>query len=204
MKKLILIIVSILFTSLLTNAASSTTQARKTLDKAANKVALSKGASAQFTISGNSFGKQSGTIAVKGNKFNARTDKAIVWYDGKTQWLYNKKNDEVNISTPSATQQQTMNPYHVLSLYKKGYNMTLSNTANGYQVHLTAQSKNGRNIKEMYILIDKQYNLKQVKMKQKEQWITITVSALKQQQFSDNSFRFNAKDYPKAEIIDLR
>lgn len=199
-KKVFIFFFTILF-AITVQAENTGTIARKTLDKAANKVGLTKGASADFTISGSKLGTQSGTIAIKGNKFNARTSNTIIWFDGKTQWLYNKKNQEVNISTPSSSQLQNMNPYNFLTLYKQGYTMSQTTTASGFQVHLIGK---GKSISEMYILIDKQYNIKQVKMKQGQQWHTINISNFKQQPFSDNAFRFNAKDYPQAEVIDLR
>lgn len=201
MHKQLLLFVLILFGAFTATADNTSAIARKTLDKAAAKVGIAKGASADFTISGGKFGTQKGTVAIKGNKFNARTGSTIIWFDGKTQWLYNQKNQEVNISTPSSSQLQSMNPYNFLTLYKKGYTMSQTNSASGYQVHLVGQQKG---IGELYILVDKQYNIKQIKMKQGQQWITITVSNFKQQSFSDNAFRFNAKDYPQAEIIDLR
>lgn len=70
--------------------AQNAAQAKKILDKTAAVVGRKSGASANFTISGK-YGNTSGTIAIKGNKFNARTSQAIVWYDGKTQWTYMKK-----------------------------------------------------------------------------------------------------------------
>lgn len=199
-KKTFIFFLTILF-AITVQAENTSTIARKTLDKAANKVGLAKGASANFTISGNKLGTQSGTIAIKGNKFNARTSNTIIWFDGKTQWLYNKKNQEVNISTPSSSQLQNMNPYNFLTLYKQGYTMSQTTTASGFQVHLIGK---GKGISEMYIFIDKQYNIKQVKMKQGQQWHTINISNFKQQSFSDSAFRFNVKDYPQAEVIDLR
>lgn len=199
-KKLLILLLTICC-GLTSYADNTSATARKTLDKAAAKVNLAKGASADFTISGGKFGSQKGSIAIKGTKFNARTGSAIIWFDGKTQWLYNKKSQEVNVSTPSSSQLQSMNPYNFLTLYKKGYTMSQTNAASGYQVHLTGKQKG---IGEMYILIDRQYNIKQVKMKQGQQWITIDISNLRQQPLSDSAFRFNAKDYPQAEIIDLR
>ena len=74
-------------------------QARSILDKAASVIGRKGGATANFSISGK-YGNSSGTIAIKGNKFRATTPDAIVWYDGKTEWTYIKKNEEVNVSTP--------------------------------------------------------------------------------------------------------
>lgn len=203
MKKIISIITALFIITLSLSAKSTAADAKAILDKAAAKVNLSKGATASFTISGDKLGTQSGTISIKGNKFQASTSTTMVWFDGKTQWTYIKKNEEVNVSTPSAAKQASMNPYTFLNIYKKGYNMSVENTASGKQVHLTAQNKNA-GIKEMYILVDKDYNIKQVKMKQSSGWYSISISNLKSKNLSDSAFTFRAKDYPKAEVIDLR
>lgn len=202
MKRFILSIIAMVMTTLTIAAADTSAQATKILDKAAAKVNIKNGAVANFTINGGKLGNKSGSISIKGNKFNARTDNAIMWFDGKTQWLYNKKSNEVNVSTPSAAQQQSMNPYTFLTLYKQGYSKSMEKTASGnYNIHLTGK---GKPIGEMYILIDNAYNIKQVKMLQNGQWITITISNLKAKNINDAAFKFNAKDFPKSEVIDLR
>ena len=197
MKKLISITLLLLF---FVTALFAADQGKKILDKASDKISVSKGFTASFTISGSKF-NNSGTISVKGTKFCARTQNTTMWYDGKTQWVYNKKADEVNISHPSASSQQSMNPYTFLNLYKKGYIITSTAAASGTQVHLVG---NGKSISEMYILVDKNYNIKEIKFYQKGNWVTIHISNLKNQPFDDSVFTFNAKDFPKAEIIDLR
>lgn len=177
-------------------------QARKILDKTASIIGRKGGAVANFSMSGK-YGNSSGTIAIKGNKFNAKTAQAIVWYDGKTQWTYMKKNQEVNISTPNEAQQQSMNPYKFISIYKNGFKLSMKNVSGGWQIHLYAANQK-RTIKEMYITIGKNYLPKTIKMRQSNGWTTIKVSNFKAKNLSDATFRFNAKDYPHAEIVDLR
>lgn len=202
MKNTFILLFAALLAVLNVSAADTSIQARKVLDKAASVVNIKKGATANFSISGGKIGNQSGTISIKGNKFTARTSSAIIWYNGKTQWLYNKSSNEVNVSAPRASQQQAMNPYHFLTLYKQGYTISMDKTASrDYNIHLVGK---GKSISEMYVLVDRSYNIKQVKMKQGSQWMTITISNFTQKTLSDNIFNFNAKDYPKAEIIDLR
>jgi outer membrane lipoprotein-sorting protein len=199
-KKLILYIVALLTIFPLVADAAKKQSGTAILDRVASKINISKGASMSFSISSAKI-NQSGTIAVKGTKFCAKTSLATIWYDGKTQWTYNKKTDEVNIASPSASQQQSMNPYTFLYLYKKGYSNTVEKNKNGYVVHLVGK---GKSISEMYVTVDSRYNLKQIKMKQGNNWMTISVSNVKNVNLSDSAFRFNSKEYPKAEIIDLR
>lgn len=202
MKKIILIIIGTVFSIFTSSAADTSSQAKKILDKATAGIDMKNGATANFSISGGKIGKQNGSIAIKGNKFNVRTSRAILWYNGKTQWLYNKNSNEVNVSLPNASQHQMMNPYYFLTIYKNGYTMSMETTASkDYNIHLVGK---GKQISELYILVDKKYNIKQVKMKRGNEWITIVISNYKKQNLSDSSFSFNAKDYPKAEIIDLR
>ena len=184
--------------------AQNATKARQILDKTASIVNNKDGASASFKISGESTGTVSGTIAIKGNKFRATTPEASVWYNGKTQWTYMKENEEVNVSNPTEAQQAKMNPYTFITLYKKGYTLGITNVKAGYQIHLTAQDKS-RAIQEMYITVNsKTYLPTMVKMKTKGKWTTITISNFKAVKQSDASFTFNSKDFPEAEVIDLR
>ena len=178
--------------------------AKSILDKAAATVSSPQGVEARFQIVSRQFGSTSGSIAIKGNKFQATTPQAIIWFDGKTQWAYMRQNDEVNISTPSEVELQAINPYNFINIYKKGFRLSSKKVANSYEVHLIAKDKS-RHIQEMYIIVDQaSYRPTHVKMKTNGKWSTIIISGLKTTPLSDTIFKFNAKDYPKAEIIDLR
>lgn len=186
------------------NAQGNTAQTRAILDKTAKTVNRSSGMSASFTLTHPTTGKIAGTIAVKGNKFNARTSQAIVWFNGKTQWTYLKKNNEVNVSTPTQAQQQMMNPYTFVNVYKTGFNMTSTMVGKSYEVHLVAQNPK-RSIQEMYITIDRStYVPSFVKMKHGNRWYNVSISNFSTKKQPDSIFTFNSKDYPTAEIIDLR
>lgn len=177
--------------------------AKSVLDKAAANITVKSGVQANFKMSG-SMGNTSGTIAVKGRKFHATTPQAIIWFDGKTQWTYMKNNDEVNVTTPTESQLQAINPYNFINLYKNGYAATLNKSGKDYIVHLTASSKD-KKIKEMFITINKStYHPTQVKLLQGTKWTVFDITDLKKQNIADSQFRFNAKDFPQAEVIDLR
>ena len=201
MRKLSLILLFFIITAAGINAQNAA-QARKILDKTASIIGNKNGASANFSASGK-YGNSSGTIAIKGNKFNARTQQAIVWFDGKTQWTYMKSSQEVNISTPTEAQPQSMNPYKFINIYKNGFKLDMKNVSGGWQIHLYATNQK-RTIKEMYITIGRNYLPQTIKMRQSNGWTTIKVSNFKAKKLSDATFRFNSKDFPNAEVIDLR
>ena len=200
MKRLSIIFMLLVLT--VSISAQNATQARKILDKTASIIGRKGGAVANFSISGK-YGNSSGTIAIKENKFNAKTPQAIVWYDGKTQWTYMKKNQEVNVSTPTEAQQQSMNPYKFISIYKNGFKLGMKNVSEGWKIHLYATNQK-RTIKEMYIVVGKNYLPKTIRMRQSNGWTTIKVTNFKAKNLADTMFRFNAKDFPNAEVIDLR
>lgn len=184
--------------------AGNTPTAKQVLDKTAALVGKKSGAQADFRIANAKIGNTSGTIAIKGNKFSARTPEATVWFNGKTQWTYMKKTDEVNVSTPTQAQQTQMNPLTFINLYKTGFNLSMKTVEGKYEVRMVAQNKK-RTIQEMYIVIDpKTYAPTQVRMRQKESWTTINITNFKAKSQSDAIFTFNKKDFPSAEIIDLR
>ena len=178
--------------------------AKQVLDKCAQTLSAPEGLQASFSMTSAQYGSTSGTISIKGRKFHATTPMAAMWFDGKTQWTYMKKNDEVSVTTPTETQLQAFNPYNFINIYKKGYKYTMTTSSTAYNVHLTATNKNAR-IKEMFITVDKKsYQPSEVKLLQNAKWTTFTISNLKKVSMADSAFRFNSKDYPTAEVIDLR
>ena len=180
----------------------SSQTAKQVLDKTAAIVAAKSGAKASFTIKGEQF-NTSGTIAVKGKKCQATTPQATIWFDGKTQWTYLKKNDEVNVANPTEAELAAINPYNFIYMYQKGYKYTMEKKNGSFIVHLTATDK--RSIQEMYITINSKSHIpSQIRMRQQKGWTTIDISGFKQSKLSDGMFRFNSKDFPNAEVIDLR
>ena len=174
----------------LANVSAQT--AKEILDKAASVVNAKKGATADFVMSGK-YGNAAGTISIKGNKFVANTPQAKMWYDGKTQWTYMTSTEEVNVSTPTEAQQQTMNPYRFINLYNMGYAMTKKEVKNGFEVYLKATNPK-RTITEMYITVNNQFVPTNVKMKTAKGWTNINISNFRKASLPDKAFRFNAKD----------
>ena len=123
MKKIVVLITAVLFSAL-----SFGQTAKQVLDKAAAAVSSKSGVTASFTMSSAQYGNTSGTISVKGRKFHASVPMATMWFDGKTQWTYMKKNNEVNVTTPTEAQLQAINPYNFINMYKKGFKYTMTSS----------------------------------------------------------------------------
>ena len=178
--------------------------AESVLDKCAKKISAKSGVTADFVMESTQYGNSSGTISVKGQKFMATTAAATMWFDGKTLWTYMSKNNEVNVTNPSEAQLQALNPYNFIHMYKKGYSYAMTKSASSYVVHLTATDSK-RKVQEMFITIEsKGYAPTVVKMRQGQKWSTFTVKNLKTSKLDDALFRFNSREFPTAEVIDLR
>lgn len=194
--------ITLILLALLPFMASAQT-ATKVLDSAAKLIESGGGVQAQFDISGGKIPATSGTIMLKGNMFHVKTPSALLWFDGKTMWTYMKANEEVNVSNPSAAQLQRINPYNFIHLYKSGYKATMETKGASRIINLKATGS--KKITDMQITLGKTTNIiSQIRMKQGGQWTTINIRNFRRTSLPNGTFRFNAKDYPKAEVIDLR
>ncbi len=174
------------------------------LDKCAAAVSAKDGLQASFRMESAQYGNTSGTIALKGRKFQVITPLASMWFDGTTQWTYLQRNNEVSVTTPTESQQQNLNPYHFINMYKQGYNATMTTAANSYRVHLQATDSKKR-IQEAFITVNKKNNQPmEIQMLQGQKWTTFHITDMKIQPQNDSMFQFNSKDFPTAEVIDLR
>ena len=202
MKKIVFVLTLML--GCLSSGSVQAQDAKTVLDKCAAAVSSKSGVQADFTMISAQYGDSSGKISVKGRMFTATTSMATLWFDGKTLWTYMANNDEVNVTTPSESQLQVMNPYNFINMYKKGFKYTMTQSGDAYQVHLTA-TDDAKKVREMFITVDKKtYHPIEVKLLQKQKWTTFITKNLKTVKLSDAAFRFNSKDFPTAEVIDLR
>lgn len=154
-------------------------------------------------------GRTSGTMLIDGKRFRVTTPDLITWFDGTTQWSYLKANEEVNVSTPTEEELQSIYPYAFISIYKRGYHYTMKEvTLRGkaaYEITLMA-SKEEQQPRLLLLDVDKSTHLPLcVRLFDGQNWLRIAITeCAKGQTFKDKEFCFNAKDYPQAEIIDMR
>ncbi|WP_321436308.1 LolA-like putative outer membrane lipoprotein chaperone [uncultured Bacteroides sp.] len=185
--------------------AQKDAQAKQILDQTSAAFAKAGGIKATFNIK--TGGEQAkGVLQLKNNKFLLNTNDAITWFDGKTQWSYLKHSEEVNISLPSNEELQSMNPYTLFSIYKKGFNYKYNGTVgNNYKITLTPENKK-HSIARIVLLISKSnYQPQHITLEQQNNKSEITVTSYQtKQSYPDSLFKFNKKNYPNAEIIDLR
>lgn len=198
---------------LLSAVAGYSQTAKDILDETASR--LKKSGGIQATFEATSFlgttekGSTNGTICVKGSKFKVNTSDACIWFDGKKQWSLYANSDEVNVSTPTPEEIQSINPYTFIELYKQGYDLSLKEVAyrneSCYEITLSAQDQHAK-LREMKVIVDKhKFYPRSVRLKQGNDWFRVRILNLKtNQKWSDKYFEFDQKEYPNIDVIDLR
>lgn len=138
MKKIVLFGLLLLATAFWANAQS----ASEVMDMVVSKYTKSKNISATFALTSPQFNAK-GSIVMSGRKFRILTDDYKCWYDGKTQWVYSKATDEVNVLEPTQDELESYNPYAAIVEYKSNYDISLpAKTITSYRVNLKAKDKN--------------------------------------------------------------
>jgi len=179
--------------------------ASKILEKTSAALRGAGDAKVGFTMSAEG-GSQVGYIKLSGQKFVVNMAGTITWFDGKTMWNYVKKNEEVNVTTPTAAEVAKMNPYAFITFYKKGYTAKMGKSTNKeYEVILTGDGNSP--FSNVVLKLNKStYYPTNIKMTSaKGGTTTINCNSIaKNQKYPATTFQFNKKNYPKAEIVDLR
>ena len=197
-------------------AQQQQSQAKVVLEKTAEAFKKAGGVRADFTLKavndGHLEGRENGIIQLKGEKFMLKTSETTTWFDGKTQWSYMVRNDEVNVSNPTQEELQQINPYTFLYMYQKGFSYKLG-TVKVYQgkavweVILTANDKK-QELESITLYVTKStYEPVYIQLQQRGQKTRneITVTGYQTRlNYADSIFSFDKKQYPNAEIIDLR
>jgi len=190
--------------------------ARAILDKASDAYNKSGAVTAKFTLDARDTKAKTtysydGTAYMKGDKFKIEIPDAVTWFDGKTQWVYVKDTEEVNISSPTGDELQAISPSVLFNIYKKGFNLVYkgekrSGGKNVQEIELTPQKK-GSEFTKIIVEINKADNLfsKITAIDKSGMENILTIKSYQAGvNHSDTLFQFNKKDYPQAEIIDLR
>lgn len=213
MKKIFIVLLLLLVVMQSSYAQVSNLTARQILDKTSLSIRKAMPFQISFVASqdnGNlQTSKFSGTFYTKGKMYYLKSSQYQIWFDGKTQWTYLPKNNEVNVSSSDGRQEQQFNPYYFIDLYKEGYSYTLSNEktrgVDCFSIRLLAKKE--RAIKEVFLVINKKTFLPiSVKFRRgTSNWIRISISSLKaNQKISNAFFSFPMKKFPNVEIVDLR
>lgn len=194
-------------------------QAKKVLDKVRKKYESYKTIDAAFSLSielpGQPKQTQKGTISQEGDKFRLEMDDQIIASDGKSTWVYLKKNKEIQISNTDPkdiSDNGFMTPKDLLKRYEKGdfiYAITEKITENKVvltQIEFKPKDKKSEYSKLRLSIDEKGSAIKSIKAFSKDGGrYTFSVSSLKTNQaFGAGHFSLDPKKYSGVKVVDLR
>ena len=191
-------------------------KAQQILKKLSNKYKAFKSVKATFIITiekaqDKNSEVQQGTIYLKGKKYKLEIAGQDVISDGVTRWTYVKDANEIQIDHQK-TDENAITPTNVFTMYEKGFlfKFTGEEKQKGmvYQlVELIPVDPKKKNITKVKLKINKKDNfIANAKIFDRNGSIqTINVDKFSPNVIkSDSIFSFNAKNFPGAEVIDLR
>lgn len=197
--------------SVLPSMAQKEAEAKKVLEQTSQAFKQSGGVEADFTLIPYMQEEVKGHMQLMEECFHLKMDEMVTWFDGKTQWTYLPINEEVNVSNPTREEIESINPMAYLSLYKEGYTCQLGGKSNFngkavYEVTLKTEDLQ-KQWQNLTLYIDRTTLLPLYFKLQGEgrDYHIITISNYKQgKNWKKEHFTFNPKEYPNAEVIDLR
>lgn len=154
--------------------------------------------------------KQKGSIYVKGNKFRLDIADQIIVCDNKTIWTYSKDANEVQVNNYDA-KKAPIRLDDLFTMYDKGFLSKILETKKEGKndvalIELTPKDKK-KNFFKIKLSVDKT-NQTITKSQVYEKSGTIHTYTVTNQfpniKLEDKFFVFDAKKYPKCEVIDLR
>jgi outer membrane lipoprotein-sorting protein len=197
--------------------AQKDAKAKELLDKTSEVLNQAGGLSVSFTFYMNDEIhniKQSfeGQMLLKGTKFYLDTSEQTVYFDGKTQWVYDKTIEEVSILEPQSQDIQALNPILVFEMYKKDCD---------YKYNGEKNSTQNRKVQEISLFPkDKKEDIRQVDLqinsgdympvsfyityKNKSEYRIHINKYQTKLNLPDSQFVFDKNKYPQAEVNDLR
>ena len=189
-------------------ATAQSNKAKDILDKTASAIRSAGDIKADFSAASPS-GKMNGTIYIHKSMLHLQSSNVKCWYDGKTLWTYRKSTNEVNVTTPTQTEKQSLNPYFFVNIYKKGYRYAMKeNSLRGRSCHeitLNATARNNK-LEKMVVYIEKKtyYPLKVCLQRNGKNTEIDILQCRTKQKFNEATFKFRKNEYPGVEVIDLR
>jgi outer membrane lipoprotein carrier protein len=199
-------------------AEKSDPAAKRVLDKIRKKYEGYKTVEAAFALTielpGQPKEVQKGSVGQDGTKFRLDMDQQTIVSDGKTTWVYLKKNNEVQVNDadPAGSENAFLTPKELLRRYQKGdflYAITDKTTENGRlltKVEFKPKDRKSEYSKLRVSIDEKAGTIESILAIAKDgARYTFNITKLApNKSFAADHFSFDAKKYPGVRVEDLR
>ena len=198
-------IATLMLMSVLTASAFASESADADMAKAADRFKKSASITADYTASANG-DVISGKIVIAGEKFALTSASLSTWFDGTTQWTLDSRTNEVNVTEPTEEELQQVNPFAIISSFRKSFKPMLLKAPKGqYKVDLKPLDKKADIRHAVVTFNSSTYLPVEIQMTTPNGQLLIKV---KNASTGGNQpvtvFRFNKSKYPKVKVVDLR
>jgi outer membrane lipoprotein carrier protein len=192
------------------------TDAKKILDAVSAKFKSFKTITAKFNLkiensAGKVQGSKSGVVNLKGTKYRINVTGQDIYSDGNTAWTYDKSSNEVQINKVERSagtispQKMFTNFYDKDFLYKTNPDVKVGGKLM-QEIELTPIDKSKPFFKVLVDIDKASQTIRQTKVFEKNgnRYTYSVASMTTNSNLPDALFVFDAKKYPKVEVIDLR
>lgn len=184
---------------------AATPTAADILAKAQKEIKSSAALRGSFTLSFDGR-RTAGEILLEGNRFRISTPEMTTWFDGKTQWSLSNAANEMNISEPTPQELEQINPFAIVESLRKDFKgRRIDSGAGTEKIELTPTGKSNYS-KVVLTLSSSTYLPQEIVVTTSDGSVT-TIGLQHLEKIKSpaaTEFRFDRKQYPLADIIDLR
>lgn len=151
---------------------------------------------------------QEGEILQAGDRFRLNNDGNLIINDGKTVWVYVKKQNEVQINDYIPDEDELFSPAKILNIDENDKDFVYAITgedSRGYKIEFKPRDKESE-VMKIRLRVDKaQSKILSVKLFSKDGTrMNFTVKSIKNVPPKADDFKFNKAAYPGVEEIDMR
>lgn len=201
-RRIAAIVISVL--AAMSVSLSATETAAQIISRCADKVNNAPSLTINFSLS-HGTSNQKCTLIVSREKFVLDTPTMKVWYDGVTQWTYDKTSKELSLTEPYEDELLECNPFIILNFYNRAYSCRRLG-GDGTQIEMVA-TKSGATIRKAAITIDDATSLpaKMIVTMSSGQTFVISISQSSiGKSLPTSTFVYDKARYPALTTNDLR
>ena len=161
--------------------------------------------SAAYTVTSPS-GNVAGNIVVSGQRFRISSPEMSTWFDGKTQWTYVPADREVTISEPTPDELLQINPFEIISSFRKNYNAsTIKSDKSQTVIRLTSRDPKASITQAVLTLTSATLLPSRIQLTGPSGRVTINLGSVKTgKAMTAADFRFNTRNHPGVSVNDMR
>lgn len=147
-----------------------------------------------------------GLLRLNGNSYSLLMDDMKVWCNGKVQWSFMSEINEIYITDASSPEAQNLSPLYIMEMYRAGYSAVMNSINGRTEVTLETSSPDNNINKVKLLFAAPTLRLESMFIYMAGQgYIEVALDAYTAHcTFPAGVYECPLKDYPTAEVVDMR